>query len=217
MPQQNNKPNTIDDFIYSLISGVSRTNRFKVVINCTKFLDLPYFNLNAIQQNILENRITLHCEGAELPGSSFATSDIRFYGPTIQYPYDTLYPEVLLSFIVGADMLEKNFFDAWNYSIQDPVNNNLNYKNTYTTDIVIHQLDQQNNTKYQITLINAFPLAINPMQLSYSEKDQYGKLSVRFSYDKWINNDFAIQYKNEATVKGKEPLIAFNDTIITPK
>jgi hypothetical protein len=209
----------LGNFLTSLeYTGISRPNRFRVIIHCENLLTLPYFQQLSLSGLDMTRRLKFMCEAAELPGSSFATSDVRTYGPTIQHPYDTLYPEIPLTFILGENMTEKKFFDAWNYSIQDPATQDLNYSDTYTTNVEIHQLDEYGNVRYQVTLIHAYPLAVNQSILSYGEKDTYGRLTVRMTYEKWINNDADITYQNEPTLKNdlgksKGIFVPFNSTI----
>jgi hypothetical protein len=189
----------------------SRPNRFAVKIHCLKLLSLPYFEKLDITDLDIAKRLTLRAESTELPGSSFSTSDVRLFGPIVQYPMDTLYPEVTVTFILGESMKEKYFFDAWMYSIQDPETNNISYSDTYTTDIVIQQLDQNDAVRYQVQLFNAYPLGINSMKLDYGEKDSYGRLEVRFTYKKWINVEVDINMVNQPTLRGE--FTTFNSTI----
>ena len=91
-------------------------------------------------------------------------------------------------------MFEKIFFDAWldvislsnpgSFSDNNPredqksrasnmIKFDFAYKDEYTSSIKIVQKDVTGNSAYEITLIGAFPYAIDPMPLSWRHMDSY--------------------------------------------
>lgn len=67
--------------------------RFPVVPKCTTGND---------GCNILAD-LTLRCEGLELPGRVFETFSHRTYGPFIDYPSQTSFPDITLNFICSSN------------------------------------------------------------------------------------------------------------------
>jgi hypothetical protein len=124
---------------------------------------------------------------AELPGKTFNTQDIRTYGSTYEVPSVDVYSDITLSFIVGRDMLERDFFDAWSYTIQDPNTSDFNYSMEYGTTVDINQLDEFDQSHYGCRLYYAWPKTIGELKLSYNSFNSFHVLPVTFTYKKWIN------------------------------
>lgn len=173
-------------------TGLARPNRYGVRINTIKLLANP---TTAFQFGILraarlrsDRHLDIYCEEAELPGRSFATSEVRHYGPHFTIPYQPVYNSITLSFYVNDDMLERRFFDAWQNSVMNPFTKDMNFFDDYTTDIFVYQLSKTGElTPYVVVLRDAWPVNVNQMRLSYDETNTVHKLPVTFNYTKWEN------------------------------
>jgi hypothetical protein len=75
-------------------------------------------------------------------------------------------------------------FDNWMNYINPSTNFNFNYKETYVSNIVITQYDLYGNISYTATLIDAFPINMNQLDLDWSS-DSVHKLTVTFAYTYW--------------------------------
>jgi hypothetical protein len=84
-------------------------------------------------------------------------------------------------------MNEKIFFDLWMELINPSTNFNFQYKANYAVDVSINQYDVTNNLTYAAVLREAFPLAINQLDMDWTS-DGYHKLAVVFAYKQWNNN-----------------------------
>lgn len=169
---------TISQFRSSFKKDIARPNRFDVFIPIPYVL-LPYYNDS--------KNLALRCEAALLPSRTLATTEKKIGSVPIQkFPYLSTYTDVVLTFIVSGDMSEKIFFDAWLEVINPSSNFNFRYKKDYSTDIVIRQYDMSNNLVYDTMLIDAFPAAVNQLDLDWSS-DGYHKLAVVFEYTYWTN------------------------------
>jgi hypothetical protein len=151
-----------------------------------------YFKSVGVEPWASTSRLQFMCCKAELPGKSFNTSDIRTYGAFFDMPFTDVYANITLTFIVGRDMAERNFFDAWSYLIQDPDTSDFNYVNEYGTTIDIKQLDEYDNKNfsrynYGCRLYQAWPKQTGEMRLAYDETNTYHTLPITFTYRKWIN------------------------------
>ncbi len=141
----------------------------------------------------LSGRLTLFCDQAELPGRAFATSDIRHYGPTYKQPYQSTYSDVSLDFLVGDDMAEKYFFDAWHSVIESPKTQNFSYFKDYTTTIEIDQVSDSpdyngNDVTYICKLYDAWPIGVDRLYLDYAANDQPHRLRVSFAFRRWVSD-----------------------------
>ena len=169
---------SISEFQSSFRKDVARPSRFQVDIPVPLTL-LPY---------IRESRgISMRCEGAQLPGRTFATAEQKIgSNPIEKFPYETTYNDIDLTFIVDDDMSQKVFFDAWMDYINPTYNYNYRYKSDYATILTVTQYDVTNRASYSVNLFDAFPISMNQLDLDWSN-DGYHKLSVTFAYTYWKN------------------------------
>ena len=108
-------------------------------------------------------------------------SDQKTYGPIEKYPYQNSYNDINLTFIVDEDMHQRIFFDLWMNFISSTNDFNFKYKIDYCTDLYVFQYNTKNEITYGVRLIDAFPIAVNQMDLDWSV-DAYHKLTVVLAY-----------------------------------
>jgi hypothetical protein len=63
----------------------------------------------------------------------------------------------------------------------------MGYYDDYVGTIQIYQLDEQNERRYGVELIECFPKTIAAQTFDYSAVNQQQKVSVTFSYRYWKN------------------------------
>ena len=180
---------SITNFISSFQNDLARPNRFDVNI------PIP---LTLIQYRNISQRLTFRCENANLPGRTISTTDQKIYNIVEKFPNQTSYQDMDMTFIVGGDMAEKQFFDAWLELINPTTNFNFKYKGDYSTSITVNQYDINNNLTYTIELVDAYPIAVNQLDLDWSN-DGYHKLTVVFAYTYWKNNSLNNILQNALT------------------
>lgn len=170
---------SINEFKSSFRTDFARSNRFDVTINPPLIL----LALTSVNSKTLKYR----CEMTQLPGRTLATADRKTYGPIEKVPYISTYEDVDMTFLIDGGLEEKYFFDAWLDLVNPKTTNNFNYKNEYSTSILINQYDMSNNLVYTAELLDAYPISVNQMDLDWSS-DSVHKLTVTFAYTKWNNN-----------------------------
>jgi hypothetical protein len=181
---------SIANFKSSFNKDVARPNRFDVTINIPLIL-LPYVKDS--------RQLSFRCEAADMPGRSLETTERKIgSAPTQKVPYRTQYNESTFIFIVSDDMAEKILFEGWIESINPTSNYNFNYKSNYVTSILVNQYDVNNNLSYQAQLIDAFPIAVNQLDLDWST-DGHHKLAVVFAYTNWTTTTLKDIVKNIGT------------------
>ncbi len=171
-----------------------------------------YFTKLGLFGRDMQTRLNFFCQDAELPGKSFQTSDVRTYGSYFKMPNVDEYSDITLSFIVGKDMAERNFFDAWSYTVQDPATADFNYVNDYATTVSIFQLDERDRFTYGCRLYQAWPITIGELKLHYGEYNTYHILPVTFTYRKWIN--VLLETGTPTSIQSNGPTGDFDDTVI---
>jgi|APSaa5957512493_1039668.scaffolds.fasta_scaffold07515_2 hypothetical protein len=129
----------------------------------------------------------LLCESVQLPGKRIATMESFITHKAIKKPYSYLVDEVTFTFVLTNDYFARKYFDSWQQLIVDQQSLKMNYKNDYVTDVTIQQLTSSNDIipAYTVKLKNAFPLAVNAIELSNSSENSLLQCSVTLSFDDW--------------------------------
>ena len=172
--------------------GFSRPSRYEVLI-----IPPRGSNNNPISDDISDNEIirktSLACESISFPGRNIdTTTDTNIYGPTREIASGFSYAEVSATFRCSSDMKEKLYFETWQKQSFNTQTWSMPYYEDYIGAVQIFQLDENNNRKYGVELVEAFPKTIGAMTLDYSNGNEINKLPVTFSYRWWKNlNDEA--------------------------
>ena len=178
---------SITDFKTSFQTDLARPNRFDVNIPVPIVL-LAYRDT--------ARALNFRCENAELPGKSLSTTERKIgSSPVEKMPYHTNYTETTMTFMVSDDMRERIFFEGWFEAINSTTNYNFKYKSDYAVDISINQYNLANELSYNVVLREAYPIAMNQMDLDWSA-DGYHKLAVTFAFTEWYNNTSSAIGKN---------------------
>jgi hypothetical protein len=169
----------LNDFISQVKSeGIMRNNRYIVT--------MPIPNSVGFTGDI--RKVLLFCDSIALPGVSLSTTPARTYGELREMPYEKLFSSVPMSFYVDNSMHVKQLFDKWQGAVQDPNSRNINYYRDYITNIDIDVLDIFDNTRYQVTLHEAYPKEIGSIQMDYSNRDVM-KLGITMNYKYWTSGE----------------------------
>ena len=150
-------------------SGLARTNRYDVVIP----------GLTIKDQFVL-------VESVSIPGRTLATDEVMMQKQAVKMIYTFMDEPVTIVFLLTNDYYVKKFFDGRFEKTIDTKNYRLKYKNTYSMgDITINQLNRNNEVVYSAVLENAYPIAMNSIELSNTSENDVVRLSVTFSYEKY--------------------------------
>lgn len=187
---------SIADFKSSFKKDLARSNKFDVYIPVPLGI-VPFIGTS--------RKLAFRCENAQLPGRNLDTTTMRIYGVNELFPVSTSYDNVTLTFLVGDDMKEKSFFDAWMNWIQPTITYDTKYKADYAVMLRINQYDVQNKLSLSVDLIDAYPIAVNQLDLDWSS-DSVHKLAVTFAYTNWKSNDvdvIATEFLEYSVVAGQ--------------
>ena len=160
--------------------GYAAPNRFEVLV-------LPPTAL----ATSASRDISLRCINVTLPGRNLATlTDSNIYGPTREIVNGVTYAEdISITFIASADLRERVFFEEWQQLAFNDSTWDLGYYDDYVGNIEIYILNRQNERKFGIKLIEAFPKTIGPTDLSQATNNEIIKISVSFSFRYWESLD----------------------------
>jgi hypothetical protein len=140
-----------------------------------------------------DEQVNLLAESVSIPGQNIRSvpDDLR-YGPARDHAQGVTYGDISMTFICTPGMQEKVYFEEWQKRIvqlgeRDP-GWNVNFYKDYVGEIQIDQLDKQNQMKYQVTIVEAWPKTINAQEFTLSSNDSYQTVSVDFAYRYWFRS-----------------------------
>ena len=165
---------SLTDFISQVkTDGLARSNRFSVNITFPVDIGTP------------ANKILIFCDAVSMPGMNLTTSQAKTYGEQREFPYEVLFDNVTFTFYVDTNLAVKNAFEKWMASIRNPQTRTFNYYSNYVTDIdiYVHNVASDEEVVHSVTLHEAYPKTLTPIQMDYSSKDVM-KYSVSMNY-KW--------------------------------
>lgn len=221
---------TQEYFAHLMKHGISRTNRFQVLIPLPRGLNNKVGNLNQSKTSSIFNHdvislinsfvgggggtevtrgLELMAESTDIPGKVITTSDLKYNGDFYRQGFASVYSEQPFVFRVSREMYEKNVIDEWMNLIIDPNTHVVSYYDDYVTDITINQLDEQDRIVYSIILKDAFPIMCSPLSVSNEDVNQVHKLSTAFAFRKWIREG-----ENEGHVDGDYTMMS--QTVLGP-
>lgn len=196
----------LNEFISKVKStGLAKTNRYRVTI-ATPTLMTGFMNSGRL--------ITLFCESTSLPGQVVATTEQRIMGETREFPYSKFYDNITLSFYIDNNFEVKGFFDNWLNSVSNTQNKITSYYKDYIAPTVLIEvlpMDSEVST-YSITLHEAYPKGISPIQLSADSRD-IAKIGVSLNY-KYYTTSHVASTKSMSSIGGtlsNQPMNITND------
>jgi len=205
--------------------GVLKNNRFEAQFG---FLNDSYMSKSkALDGNLL----TLRCDSATLPGVSFASADgppRLGYGPAEKHPYNPMFEDLTLTFMVDAgSQIHKMFYDwvgsivnfeGYGASVLDKPSTKspstkaqayeVGYRDKYAATLTLRVFNTVDARVMIFEAYNTFPMALPQMSMNWNEGDVL-RLNIPFAY-----TDFTVNYadfndngpietgKNDKTIEG---------------
>jgi hypothetical protein len=193
-PSQNRRD--LNNFLgtASKLKGFARPSQFYIEI-------APPYMMRADGEDA--RTLAFLCESANLPGVSFATSEIRRYGygPVERKPYAPIFVDTTMTFLTDASGLVQKFFYKWMNGIikfDEPVYGavgqagdfqlnpfEVNYKDQYMTDILVTTVDEANNDIINVRFKEAYPIFMGDVNLGWADTDSISRLPITFTFFNW--------------------------------
>lgn len=187
------------DTIKSVISkkgGLAPQNRFQVIFAppAVSLLNLNPENIVgsiisggfSIQNLINDPRdISILCSKATLPGRTISTFDADMHVQQNKYPQTFIDEEISMTFRLTNDYYIKNMFETWMSGIFDTESYRVGFKNDYSVDVVIQQLNQKNIPVYGVRMEKCFPTNLSAVELDNAANDTMQEVTVTWAYDKY--------------------------------
>ncbi len=157
------------------------------------------FDIGGGYNYTMDEKVTLSCRAAALPGTSLATHEQfnDFTGVTERHVYRRQYEtSSSFEFYVDEQYDIINFFENWISFIvnedgsrdadRDNYNYRVNFPNEYKSEIFIRKFERDYKGRdLQYKFVNAYPISINQMPVSY-DASQILLCTVNFNFSRYI-------------------------------
>lgn len=176
----------INRFISSLRGGgIIQPNRYEVIISPPASVLTLLNQRGAPWDSYAASNLSIRVDSVELPGKVLSTLEHR----TTQYfrkmPYQSIYNELDISFILSDNAYERHLLDSWQDVIHNRIQNDINYYENFTSTIQIRILNKSDGVTREVKLYESYPVSVSPIALDYSSNDTFAKQSARFTFYKW--------------------------------
>lgn len=214
--------------------GYVKNNKFEVFVQSPKFLQNKYIRSNGNETNIkdLNELLRFRIDQTKAPGVSLLSIDTNRYGigPTQKMPYNAQFFDTFFNVLLDKNTYLWDFWYVWtntifNFNGEEPGGNNtsssdripsytLEYKDEYTSTMMIVMYDDQGNAVKTINLYEAFPSAIKEVPLTWSEGSLV-RLSVSITYSNYSIVETNLNSKSTLQSSGLKNSSITNINLVT--
>ena len=188
------------DTLKSTISkkgGLAPANRFNVIF-APPSVSLLNINPQQIVGSLLSGNfsagnlindprdISILCKTVNIPGRTLSTFEQDHDRQQNKYPYTFIDEDVTMTFHLTNDYYMRNMLEQWQKGIFDTESYVTGFKNDYSVDVIIQQLNQKNIPVYGVKLLKAYPVSYEGIALDNSSENAVTEMSVTFAYDKFV-------------------------------
>lgn len=184
------------DFLSHFSKGVMKPNLYEVVFNLP-----PGVNVNtspvvetgigsgtmARIQSMMNSvgSINVKCHTATFPQRTMQTFEIKQNTTPFRAPFSAVYDPVTFSFYSNASGDTRTYFDIWQRAVFNVRSNTMNFYKEFTSDIELYVHNDAGKRTYGVKLFEAWPLSVGPLDVSYSQVDNYQSVVTTMAYRRW--------------------------------
>lgn len=186
-----------EEFLSHFKHGMMKPNKYRVEFNLPKGLPAnpgvrthqwaDTANIRRFNNENAES-VSIKCHTATLPQRSMQTIETVMNGAPFRVPVGSLYDPVTFSFYADSRADSRQFFDLWQNTVTNTTSNTMNFWNEYVSDIKIVTLDDALQDKYVVNLVDAWPMNVGAIDLSYSQMNNFQTITVTMGFRQW-NSD----------------------------
>ena len=162
---------------------------------------------NGADEAHIQKGLSYMAKSVSIPGKSIGTIDAKRFGPVYKVANDLIVDTVAMTFMVSEDWREHHFFDGWLSGIMGQVKKGtgstvgntggnrqlytLSYYEDYVSTVNIIPLDRQGGRASTISLHEAYPTALGPVEMSWGGEAEVASFTVTWSFKDWIHDSAA--------------------------
>lgn len=176
--------------------GVNRT------INELPGVNRSNQEINQAIKGAADNLIFL-CSASAIPGVQIQTTDILPYGYGAKElrPTAAGFNRLTMNYYVDVGSTVFQFFTKWmnsivnfnddaigNKTVESAFYNEVRYKEDYAATVTIYVYDVAGNNFLEVNLVDAFPIELGQINLTWGNYNNIAIVPVVFTYRNWVSN-----------------------------
>ena len=170
--------------------GYASPNRFEVELPGINGMARP--GGETITEDTTDGEMrNMLCTAANIPGKNIETTTRQIGIEKRAIATGHSMPNVLLTFYLTNTYSMKNYWDLWQECVTGNNENGamfVGYAVNYVKDIVLRQYTRNARKAYKITLIDAFPINVNQIQLNNQAQSAVGEVTVELAYRTFVKD-----------------------------
>lgn len=169
----------INAFKTQLLTGGARSNQFRVQIT------FPAIVNNAA---LAGTKLQFLAKSSSLPASNLADVTAMYRGRPVHFAGEREFEPWSIEVYNDNDFVVRNAFEAWVDTIQNAESSNgVMIPANYQTQMQVFQLDRNDVVVKEYTFIDAWPLNVGAIQLSWDANNEIETFPVTFQYNFWTS------------------------------
>ncbi len=170
----------ISDFKAQLFGGGARANQFRVE------LAFPSYVAAGV---LVGQQAQFLCKGAQLPASTVENIPLNYRGRVVNVAGERTFTPWTVTILNDTNFAIRNAMESWSNGVQ-----NLNSTNgrtnprDYQVDLTVHQLDRSGSIVKTYRFVDAYPITIGAIELSFDTTNAVEEYTVEFQYNYWTSN-----------------------------
>lgn len=142
----------------------------------------------------LTSKMSFDCKGAQLPGTTVNPILVPFQGRNVKIAGDRDFQPITLTVINDSDWQLRTAFERWMNLMNGHAENvGATLPKQYQTDFWIEQLDRTGLVIAKYVLVDAFPIDVSAIDLSYESVDTIEEFSVTLEMQYWKRPEAGIE------------------------
>lgn len=200
----------VDKFkAYMNKTGNLPVNRFYVELVMPPIMSSCPISVNGQQKTFSQafgRDVAFRAESVRAPGVAINFTNVNRYGvgPMQKFPYNAQFTDLSMSFLADKESMIWIFFYNWlnnifKYSsndegpMEDASRYRANYMVDYATEIYLHVYHYNGELSTTLKLIDAYPVSMNDVALSWDTNNQLMRITVTFTFRTWKMENVQLQ------------------------
>lgn len=126
---------------------------------------------------------------ASLPNRVIGNIELNWQGMKAKIAGDPTVDDLTITVLNSYDWDIKNFFESWMENIATMASNERSSHQDYKAEITLDQLGRTGEVLASYTLVGAYPISMDAVELSMDSTDTVQELSISLTFDTFFRQD----------------------------
>lgn len=172
---------TISGIKANLLGGGARANQYRIELSFPTFVGLGV---------VAGQRAQFLCNSTSLPGSRINEIPVPYLGREFYVAGERTFDPWTISIYNDTTFGIRNALEQWSNGIQNlTTTEGITTPGDYQVDLSVHQLDRSGSIIKSYKFIDAWPIDISPIELSYEASNSIETFSTTFRYNYYTSVD----------------------------